>query len=65
MRRHGRNIELDRYVATHGKIKIDIDDAVAKPICAFATKFVLAIGTIVRNTIPLSCENWKVVPWNS
>jgi len=57
-----RNIELDRYVATHGKIKIDIDDDVGKPVCTFATKFALAIGTLVRNTIPLKCDTWRVVP---
>ena len=62
MRGYGRNIELDKFVEKHGKIKIEINEEEGKPVTSFAPKIVLGIGTAVRNTIPLSCENWKAVP---
>ncbi|KAA0054757.1 uncharacterized protein E6C27_scaffold437G00350 [Cucumis melo var. makuwa] len=62
VRGYGRNIELDKFVEKHGKIKTEINEEEGKPITTFAPKIVLSIGTAVRNTIPLSCENWKAVP---
>ncbi|TYJ99687.1 hypothetical protein E5676_scaffold562G00810 [Cucumis melo var. makuwa] len=62
VRGYGRNIELDKFVEKHGKIKIEINEEEGKPVTTFAPKIVLGIGTAVRNTIPLSCENWKAVP---
>ena len=62
MRGYGRNIELDKFVEKHGKIKIEINEEEGKPVTTFAPKIALGIGTAVRNTIPLSCENWKAVP---
>ncbi|XP_038887409.1 poly [ADP-ribose] polymerase 1-like isoform X2 [Benincasa hispida] len=60
-RGHSRNLELDRHVNIHGRIRIEIDEEVGKPVCANATKFSNAIGTIARNTIPLRCKDWSDV----
>ena len=57
MRGYGRNIELDKFVKKHGKIKIKINEAEEKLVITFAPKIALGIGTAVQNTIPLSCEN--------
>ncbi|KAA0056379.1 hypothetical protein E6C27_scaffold186G001230 [Cucumis melo var. makuwa] len=62
VRGYGRNIELDKFVQKHGKIKIEINEEEGKPVTTFGPKIALGIGTAVRNTIPLSCENWKAVP---
>ncbi|KAA0040145.1 transposon protein, putative, CACTA, En/Spm sub-class [Cucumis melo var. makuwa] len=62
VRGYGRNIELDKFVEKHGKIKIEINEEEGKPVTTFAPKIALGIGTALRNTIPLSCENWKAVP---
>lgn len=61
-RGHSRNLELDRHVRIHGRIRIEIDEEVGKPVCANATKFSNAIGTIARSTIPLRCKDWSDVP---
>ena len=54
MRGYGPNIELDKFVEKRGKIKIEINKEEEKPMTAFAPKIGLGIGTVVRNTIPLS-----------
>ncbi|KAA0036786.1 CACTA en-spm transposon protein [Cucumis melo var. makuwa] len=59
---YGRNIELDKFVEKHGKVKIEISEEEGKPVTTFAPTIALDIGTAVRNTIPLSCENRKAVP---
>ena len=61
MKRYDRNIELDKFVEKHKKIKIEIDEEEGKPVTAFAPKNELSFGIAVRNTIPFSCENSKVV----
>ncbi|KAA0032076.1 transposase [Cucumis melo var. makuwa] len=62
VRGYGRNIELDKFVKKHGKVKIEINEEEGKPVTTFAPKIALGIGTAVRNTILLSCENWKAIP---
>ena len=47
MRGYGRNIELDKFVEKHGKIKIEINKVEGKSISAFSPKIALGIGTSV------------------